>query len=293
MLRPGWVLERYYDWSVVEQGPTLKLLRKSRGPIATFLLLTRGASEEEIADTARWHGLLGWRSIVVFRDFSSDSENGIRVIAGVQFRRVTTGRWFGVGTFVVDLSQTLDTLWRRIAPRERGKCRRAEHLGIKVEFDEHPSERALDAFLGLYGRMARKRGLERPRRRTLEEMFTRGNLLMARCFDPSGQNLVINLIYLSNGQGYYLHGARADGIAAGAGHFTQWETVRMLKTMGFRYYDLGLVSSRDASDGIYRFKGSLGGSFVDFGREFECVPVGLRAAYGVFHILRTRVRKVA
>jgi len=290
ILRPGWVLERYYNWSVVEQGPTLKLLKKARGPIRTFLLLVCRASDEGMAEAARRHGLLGRRSIVVLNDFSSESDEGVRVVAGVPFRRVTTRRWLGIGTFVIDLSEDLRTLWSRIATRERTKCRSVERHGVKVEFEERPSAEAVDAFLALYRPMTRRRGLERPRRVTLQQMSAAGDLLMARCVDLSGRNLVINLIYLCDGQGYYLHGARAPEIPAGAGHFTQWETIKCLKTAGLRWYDLGLVASRDGSDGIYRFKASLGGMFVDFGREFEFVSGGLRTVYRMFRAVRSALR---
>ncbi len=291
MLQPGWVLERYYGWSVVHAEPTLKLLRRLRGPITTALLLARGAADEKVADIASRYGLGAPFSIVVLNDFSSRSEEESWTVAGIPFARVSSGRWFGVGTFVFDLSERLDSMWGRIAPRERTKCRRVERLGVTVNFDERPKEEAVDAFVGLYTRMARQRGLERPRRDTLLRMFADGRLLMARCTDSTGRCLMVSLTYLCGEQGYFLYGVRAEEIPDGIGHYVHWETIGRLKGMGLRWYDLGLVPSRDSSDGIYRFKASFGGTFVDFGREFRFVPVGLRAAYVAFHRLRTRLRK--
>ncbi len=290
MLHKGWVLERYYGWSVVHEGPMLKLLRKSRGPLTTALLLARDASDESVAALAALHGLPGWRSVVVCNDFSSHAEGTCRIIAGARFTRVTTGRWFGVGTFVFDLSESLDTVWGRIAPRERTKCRKVERLGITMDFDDHPTPEAIDTFLELYGRMARARGLEHPCRETLLRMFADGRLLMGRSMDRAGRCLTMNLTYLCGGQGYFLHGARAEEIPDGVGHHAHWETIKMLKGAGLRWYDLGLVPSCDPSDGIYRFKASLGGEFVDFGREFQFVPLRLRAAYRTFRAIRTRLR---
>jgi hypothetical protein len=292
MLQRGWVLERYYGWSVVQEGATLKLLRKTRGPITTLLLLARDASDDDVADIAARHGVGGCFSLVVFNDFSSRAEEEGRTIAGIRFKRVATGRWFGVGTFVFDLSEPLETLWSKMAPRERTKCRKVERLGITVDFDEQPTDEAIGAFLELYGRMARARGLERPCRDTLQRMFADGSLLMARCRDPAGRCLMINVTYRCDDQGYFLHGVRAEEIPDGVGHYAHWETIRKLKGMGVRWYDMGLVPSRDNSDGIYRFKASLGGTFVDFGREFQFVPAGLRAAYRAFRDVRTGLRKV-
>ncbi len=140
MLRPGWVLERYYGWTVVREGPRLKLLKKDYGPFTKLLLLAREASEEEIADMASWHGLLGPLSFAVLNDFSSQSEEESRTIAGARFRRVTRGRWFGIGTFVLDLSASVDTLCARMLPKERNECRKAQKLGVRVEFTTRPRD---------------------------------------------------------------------------------------------------------------------------------------------------------
>lgn len=292
MFHQGWALERYYGWSVVHEEPTLKLLRRTRGPITTSLLLARGASDEGVADVVLRHRLRRPFSIAVLNDFSSRAEEGIRIVAGSQFRHVTAPRWFGVGTFIFDLTEHTDALWSRVAARERTKCRKVERLGIKVEFHVRPDEERIDAFLRLYGRMARERGLEKACGDTLRRMFADGSLVMARCLDPAGRNLVINLTYLCDEQGYFLHGARAEDIPAGVGHYVHWQMIRWLKAASFRWYDMGLVPSRDSSDGIYRFKASLGGTFVDFGREFQLVPTGLRAAYHVFRRVRTRIRRL-
>lgn len=292
MLHEGWVLERYYGWSVVHDGPTLKLLRKTYGPIATSLLLARGASDEGVTDVVLRYRLRRPFSIVVLNDFSNPAKEEIRIIAGIRFTRVTAGRWFGVGTFVFDLSEEMDTLWGRMASRERTKCRKVERLGVKVLFCKQPDGEMVDSFLRLYWRMAREHGLEKPCRDTLRRMFADGSLVMARCIDATGRNLVINLMYLCHDQGYFLHGARAADIPAGVGHYAHWEMIKWLKGAGFRWYDIGLVASRDSSDGIYRFKASLGGTFVDFGREFQFVPLGLSAAYEAFRRVRTAIRKV-
>ena len=90
--------------------------------------------------------------------------------------------------------------------------------------------------------------------------------------------------------GYFLQGARAADVPPGAGQLAHWETLRRLKASGARFYDLGLVASRDDADGIYRFKKALGGRFVDFGAEYQRVPAGLAAAYRAFRGARARLR---
>jgi len=291
MLQHGWVLEKYWGWSVCEEEASLKLLRKRRGPLTTFLLLTRSALDDIVADAARRYGLLGPLSITVWNDFSAVSYRETGAIAGVRLKRSLGDRWFGVGTFVIDLSPPEGTLFGRIAARERTKCGQAARRGVRMEFPDQPSESALDGFLRLYEGMARERGLERPDRSSLARAWEQGDLLMARCLDSAGRDLVTNLIYLRSPHAYFLLGAREREIPSGAGHLAQWETVRRLKTAGFRWYDLGLVRSCDPEDGIYRFKKSLGGEFVSFGHEFQHVPRGLAVAYRTFRGLRGRLRR--
>jgi Acetyltransferase (GNAT) domain len=291
MLRPGWVLERYYGWSVARETPTLKLLKKNIGPFRRFLMLARDASGEEIAETAYQYGVLGPLSLVVFNDFSNGSAEQDRTIGGVRFAHVETGRWFGVGTFVLDLSEGLDVLWARMYPKERNECRKAQKGGVRVEFSTQPLADQMDVFFELYGRMARERGLEKPRRKVLQRMFAAGNLLMVQCVDSRGRSLAANLVYLDGDYGYYLYGARSHQAPGGAGRYAHWETIRKLKKVGCSWYDLGLVASLDSSDGIYWFKKSFGGAFVEYGNEYQHIPNGLGSAYRMIRGFREGLRK--
>ncbi len=290
MLRPGWVLEKYYGWSIIHDQPVLKILKKKHGPIRKYLLLAHNASDEQISAASSRCGLLGPHTMITLNDFSSQADDESRVVDGVRYRRVTANRWFGVGTFVLDLSEGVDALWARMPPKERSACRQAEKLGVKVEFATRPGDDEIGEFLELYGRMARERGLESPRRNILRRMFSGGDLLMTRCIDARGRSAVFNLIYVHGDQGYFLYSARAEEIPGGAGRYGHWLTIKKLKAAGFRWYDLGLVASRNDYDGIYWFKRSFGGEFVDSGREYEYVPRGLATAYGAFRALRRRLR---
>jgi lipid II:glycine glycyltransferase (peptidoglycan interpeptide bridge formation enzyme) len=117
-------------------------------------------------------------------------------------------------------------------------------------------------------------------------MFAAGDLLFAHAADRAGRTHAITITYLLDGCGYFLHGARADDAAPGASHAAHWATVCALRAAGFRWYDLGQVPTCEPGDGLYRFKRSLGGHFVDFGREYRRVPAALRPAYGVFQAAR-------
>jgi hypothetical protein len=291
MMRPGWFLERYLGWSLLHESDSAKLLGRRRGPVRTFLLLARGAAVEELRTLTRGHGLVGPTSIAVFNDFLDGGQSSTREIAGARFARVERDRWFGEGTFVIDLGEDTPVLFSRLPSRERTKCRAAEGAGVRVEIEDPPTRAGVDAFLTLYRRLARDKGLEQPSPAVLERMGRQGDLLLSRGVDGGGRTLVANLTYRQGGSAYFLHGARAAAVTGGAGHLTQWKTIERLKSLGLRFYDLGLAGSRDPSDGIYRFKRSLGGTFVDFGSEFRRVPSGLAAAYGAFRSIRGMLRR--
>jgi len=158
-----------------------------------------------------------------------------------------------------------------MAPRERSKCTSAIRAGVRVEIHARPNDDDLSHLFGLYDRMAVERGLEAAPVQALRAMSRDGRLVLARAVDVNGRTLVANAIHCAHGQGYFLLGARAEIVPPGAGHFVHWELMRKLKADGCRFYDLGLVASCGADDGIFRFKRSLGGSFVSSGAEFEWI----------------------
>ena len=270
-LRPGWVLERYYGWSVVEQDRRCKILRRRTGPAVRHLILTDGLAEEGLDALARDLRVFHPLGITSLNDFSAPGDEPLRSVAGRRLRRVDGRRWFGVGTFVHDLAEDDATLWGRIAPRERTKCSSALRTGVRVELADRPSEDELRTFLELYDRMVAERNLDVLRLETLQAMARSGCLTLARGVGADGRTLVANVIHRSHDHGYFLFGARVADVPPGAGHLVHWEIIRKLKADGYRFYDLGLVASRDPEDGIHRFKRSLGGTFVSSGTEFKWV----------------------
>ena len=100
-LQPGWVLERYLGWRVLASGPGHKVLRLPRGPLSRTLVLVTQACPDLDAVIGRAQGLLAGAVTVV--DFDDRSDTAARTWAGRRFRRVEGSRWFGAGTFVIDL----------------------------------------------------------------------------------------------------------------------------------------------------------------------------------------------
>lgn len=263
-LQSGWVLERYLGWRVLESGPGHKVLRLPRGPLSRTLVLATRACPDLDAVIRRALGLLAGAVTVV--DFDEPSGDAVRTWAGRRFRRVEGPLWFGAGTFVIDLELPESELLARMAQNERQACRRPREVA-SVEVEARPGPARLAEFLGLYELIARARDLELPRADVLARMADGGDLWMARVADDRGV-AAANLVYVRPPSAWYLYGARRQASPGWAGALAQWGTIRALKQAGYRWYDLGLVASRDPHDGIYRFKSALGGRFVQAGSEY-------------------------
>jgi GNAT acetyltransferase-like protein len=278
-LRPGWVLERFWGWSVLHEEPSIKLLERRTGPVVRYLLLAKEALPGSIDDVAARHHIFRPIAIVSLNDFSATGNEASRVVAGHKLERAAGPRWFGVGTFVLDLDEEEAALHRRIAGKEWSLLRRPQEAAFSCEVIERPAAEDLDEFRRLYEPLARERRLERFSASLLDRIAAAGCLMLARCRDGDGHTLVVNLIYRAHAQGYFFASARAAGTPAGASRLAHWEAARRLKRDGCRFYDLGLVRSIERDDGIHRFKRSLGGTFVTSGSEFGWVSRIIAWAY--------------
>jgi hypothetical protein len=291
-LRPGWVLERFWGWSVLHEEASVKLLSRPIGLLTKYLLLAKDAAPARINELAARHGIFGVFTNVCLNDFSATVNDPCRTVAGRTLERADGAKWFGVGTFLLDLEEDEAGLHRRIAGKEWSKLRSPEQVSLRCDLIERPTGSDLDEFRRLYEPFARERGLEGFDRPVLERMADDDSLLLARCADGDGRTLVANLIYRAHAQGYFLASARAPGIPAGAGRLAHWETARKLKRDGCRFYDLGLVASRDPTDGIYQFKKSLGGAFVTSGSEFRWFSPVMKIPWSGARAARRRLRRL-
>jgi hypothetical protein len=291
MLQPDWLLESHLGWRAIVEQPGLKLLRRPRGPLSSWLLMAHGADAADLDAIARTHRLLSAHALLTLVDFSADALAAAapRQLAGHRLAPVTRARFFGVGTFVLDLTLPESVLWTAVAARERGKARQAERAGVQVDVLA-PRPDDIDELAQAYARMARARALEPLAQAPLHALQRAGHLLLARTRDGNGQTLALTLALSAHDQGYFLHGVRVADGPSGAGVLAQWELARALRARGLRFYDLGLVASTDEADGLFRFKRAFGGTYVPFGSEHRRIPGWLGAPYAAFQRLRQHWR---
>ncbi len=286
-LQPGWVLEREFDWCVLEQTQALKVLTRRRGPWRACLVLTRGLLPADADALLIRHRALGPLTLATWVDLGAPdaAAPATLVLAGRVFARAERGLFFGAGTFVVDLRDDPDALWARVSAGKRKEARHVERLGARVTCQTAQADDVRD-YLKLHDALARRKPVGAAPAGVLARLAERGALLACRARDAQDVTRVLDLLYVDHDQGYFLYGASAHDVPPGLGLLAQWEGLRALRDRGCRFYDQGLVSSTRGDDGVYRFKRALGGTFVAYGAEYRHTPALWRAPLALREHLR-------
>ncbi len=294
-LSDRYFLEAYFGWTLEARAATWKLLRRRTYGLCRRLLLSDGATHEELERAIGASPSPRALVSTVWNDFSEvDPGHAVR-LAGRRFasvrREASEARWFGVGTYVFDVSQDDETLLSLAQPRVRSKVRSTRRAGYRSEFVERPSPADLVAFSSRYGAMAHERGLAPLAEDALARMFENQDAALARALDPDGVARSWNVVYLTSSHGYYLHGVHDPHASEAGGHQLHMDTLSYVRSRGRRYYDFGLVGTLDPQHGIHRFKRSFGGVFLPSGVERTSSPPGLQRAMSLLRRLRDRARR--
>jgi hypothetical protein len=262
-LETGFFLERYLGWSVLARGERYKLLTRRAGPVRRLVLLSSNAAQRDLDQLAIMYRFFGPLTTLIWNDFSA----GEGTLDGRALSEITENKWFGGGTFVFDLQETEESLFGKIASRERSKIRKAERSGFEVEITDTPSQALVTDFARLYAQMAAQRSLEPLDRPLLDKMIADGVLTFARVHE-GGKTLTVNVLYRTAKHAYYMHAAQDGEAKDTGGHLLLWKSLQHFKARGLSWYDFGLVPTTDPENGIYRFKKCFGGSFEPSGRQF-------------------------
>ena len=124
--------------------------------------------------------------------------------------------------------------------------------------------------------------MDSPNRAVIEKKIAAGDLVIASALSLDGTIIAVNLIYLCPPYAFDLYGASGDNLITGTGQFLRWEGTRWLKSRSLKWYDLGGVATRDASNSIYAFKKTLGGRYVSLGSEYRRMGPAVALLYGFF-----------
>ena len=273
-LDEDWAHQKYFGWIIAEERAGLRLLRKKRSAFARSLVLLNKPGEAWLAEAVtRGFGSATLADMVI-HDFDGVLAE-TPVIAGHHFCRAEQReRMLNIATYVIDLEQEEEALWKNLGPKSRNAVRKAEKDGVSFVCGED-SYAVIDCFYSLYLPIAQQKKLDIPSVGTLKMMQDGGNLICVSAKQSGGQTLAVSIIYVSGGCGYFLHGANHPAITTGVGQFIQWNSILLLKKLGYGWYDLGGVQDKANADGIHEFKKSLGGVFHKLGTNLGLNRLGL------------------
>ena len=172
-------------------------------------------------------------------------------------------------TWLVDLSEDEDIIWKGISKRTREYIRRAEATGVVVELGG--DERSLDSYYELHLQTYRRTGVVPHPIEYFKTIWER--------FVPEGHSRILLAVIdgkveaglnvaVYKGAGCYWTGASSPaGQTFRANHFLQWQAMRWLKSSGARWYETGEAHFGTAANkyrGISNFKQKFGGMLVPF-----------------------------
>lgn len=287
-LEPDWVYEKYYGWKTVVARPKFRVLLKSAGPIKRYLILSQ-LDHKQLRSKLSKTRVFGPLSMVTVKDFSTPSQvNCTELLLGeLRLPRVKdTERMLNKYTFVIDLTQGVDKLWSNMKSDNQRVCKKATASGMSVACVSSPADNILATFFQRYKTMASERSLVMPSRAVIGQMFKDGCLRMFYAKTDNTIHTMI-LVYSAALTSFFLYGVPGDKRNDGSGQFVHWQAIEYLKCAGQRWYDLGGVPDVGGSNGIYRFKMSLGGDLVDLGPEYYYCSSALLIAKNIYRRLRT------
>lgn len=237
--------------------PWLRALIANRGPVCDDHRLWEAAAEQ-LAENMREHRF-------AYLDVLPE---WVRQAEGDHPSFADSFEWHSLGqprtSLRLDLNATAEEIFANFRKATRYEVRRAERLGATVTAAS--DDRDIDEFLGIYERMAIRKGfipnpIDKLRRviRWLIASESRGALLIARA---GGVAYGGAIIARSGRRCWYILGAndREEGMTAG--HIVQWNAIQWAKSHGCTEYDFGGYTP-GATSGPAWFKEGFGGTVVD------------------------------
>lgn len=287
-LEPDWVYQKYYGWQIVVERANLRVLIKNIGPVKRYLVLSQ-LPHDQLRSELDKLSIFNSLSMVTIKDFSNKYQTDCAEfkIDGLSVPKVNESeRLLNKYTFVVDLNQESDKLWSNMYPDNKRVCKKAMASGMVVKSISLPDDSLITLFFERYKKMADERSLILPSEKPIRKMFEDGRLTMY--YAKNGNDIrTMVLVYSADLTSFFFHGVAGEQKNDGSAQLVHWKVIEHQKLSGQHWYDLGGVPEISDSNGIYRFKRSIGGEGVDLGPEYYYCPVGLRVAKRAYKKLRS------
>jgi hypothetical protein len=191
----------------------------------------------------------------------------------------------------LDLSRPIEALRSQLQQKWRNCLNKAERLGLTARCGS--DDGVFQELLASYEAMLLKRKYQTNITPAflcrLQGLLPPDRKLWAFTGRHNGQVLGGALIATYGDTCEYLVGAINEaGRALNAGQFWLWQSVCQMKTLGYRWFDLGGMDPKHTPAGIFHFKAGLGGTPYRLVREFDADDGGWRSRGVRWYVSRVR-----
>jgi hypothetical protein len=245
--------------ALVQRGPMwLPVHRQADGKSVELIL------REIVAEYAARRQMLVCVYPAAFEETSGDL---LAVLRHAGFLRVSRG----MGTFVLDLTPTLDQLRSNMRKSWRRDLRKSERNSLRIEFGV--GDDLFSVFVDLYNEMRERKGIR-------DEDDTMG-LRSAQALLLPVEKMQIVIAYagvrpvaatvvstLGSMAISVLGASSSEGRRLRASYLIEWFIITLLRQQGLQSYDLGGVHA-SKNPGVYRYKEGVGGQFFTYLGEFR------------------------
>lgn len=196
--------------------------------------------------------------------------------------------------WVLDLSASEGEILSGMKKVNRYTIKQAEKLGVSIEIVEKDFRRYFDKFYELVEMTAERDAFSHQPREYYETIFDscekaslpaqagppaeagRGFLSVARF---KGRIMLINFYVTYGSSAYFLFsGSENENRKIGYTYLAQWEAIKYVKGLGFKYYNFGAVIPENNEYRFYKkwlgfsnFKKRFGGTIVEHGDFYDLV----------------------
>lgn len=215
-----------------------------------------------------------------------------QTLENLGFKRADNVRPYN--TSRVDLSVSVDQLRKGLRQRWRNKLKHAEAEGFNVTIET--ADEMYAKFRRAYDEMMARKRFDTTV--SVEEFgrlqATLPDRLKMRILICEKDGILFNALVIAPGgdTGIYLLAATSNaGLAADGAFLLQWKAMQMLKSEGYRWYDLGGINP-EANPGVYQFKSGMGGTDTAQIGMFEWCsnPLSALCVGSAEKMIRVRVR---